>query len=447
MFGELSEKLSDALTRLRGRGVLTEEAIREGIDDLRKALLEADVGYDVAREFTDRVAQQAVGTAAMKSVAPGHQLVKIVHDELVRLLGEKQETIRFTSVPPTVVMLVGLQGSGKTTTAAKLAKRLTLEQKAPFLVADDVYRPAAIDQLVELAGRVKVGVHAEKDSADVVGIAKRGIDAAKHARARTVIIDTAGRLAIDDDMMDELSRLRDVVKPHEIMLVVDGMTGQDAVRIAQGFHSRLGITGVALTKMDGDARGGAALSIYWTTKAPIKYLGTGEGLDAIEPFRPERIAGRMLEMGDVLTLVEKAEQSLDREAAERMARKATTKKGMDLEDFLVSMRELNKLGPLTSVMGMLPGVNRQMMQAVKDMDPKRMKHVEAIVLSMTPEERKNPELINGARRARISKGSGRPVPEINRLLQQFRDMGKFMKGMKGFTKGMKGMPKGGLKWQ
>jgi len=447
MFGELSEKLSDALTRLRGRGVLTEEAIREGIDDLRKALLEADVGYDVAREFTDRVAQQAVGTAAMKSVAPGHQLVKIVHDELVRLLGEKQETIRFTSVPPTVVMLVGLQGSGKTTTAAKLAKRLTLEQKAPFLVADDVYRPAAIDQLVELAGRVKVGVHAEKDSADVVGIAKRGIDAAKHARSRTVIIDTAGRLAIDDDMMDELSRLRDAVKPHEIMLVVDGMTGQDAVRIAQGFHSRLGITGVALTKMDGDARGGAALSIYWTTKAPIKYLGTGEGLDAIEPFRPERIAGRMLEMGDVLTLVEKAEQSLDREAAERMARKATTKKGMDLEDFLVSMRELNKLGPLTSVMGMLPGVNRQMMQAVKDMDPKRMKHVEAIVLSMTPEERKNPELINGARRARISKGSGRPVPEINRLLQQFRDMGKFMKGMKGFTKGMKGMPKGGLKWQ
>ena len=445
MFGELSEKLSAALTRLRGRGVLTEDAIREGLEELRQALLEADVGYDVAAEFTARIAEQAVGQQALQTVAPGQQLVKIVHDELVRLLGEKQETIRFASVPPTVALLVGLQGSGKTTTAAKLAKRLTLEQKAPYLVAADVYRPAAIDQLVELGARVKVGVHAERDTADVVGIAKRGIEAAKHARARTVLIDTAGRLAIDDDLMAELSRLKDAVKPHEILLVVDGMTGQDAVRIAQGFHTRLGITGVALTKMDGDARGGAALSIYWTTKAPIKYLGTGEGLDAIEPFRPERIAGRMLQMGDVLTLVEKAEQNLDRAQAERLAKKAQSKKGMDLEDFLVSMREMNKLGPLTSVIGMLPGVNKQMMQAVKDMDPKRMKHVEAIVLSMTPAERKNPDLINGSRRVRISKGSGRPVPEINRLLSQFKDMGKFMKGMKGL-KGMPGMPRG-MKWQ
>jgi len=446
MFGELSEKLSAALERLRGRGVLTEEAIREGLDELRRALLEADVGYEVARDFTARIAEQATGQAALKSVAPGQQLVKIVYDELVRLLGEKQETIRFASVPPTVVLLVGLQGSGKTTTAAKLAKRLTLEQKAPFLVAADVYRPAAIDQLVELAGRVKVGVHAEKDNADVVAIAKRGIEAAKHARARTVLIDTAGRLTIDDDMMQELSRLKNEVRPHEILLVADGMTGQDAVRIAQGFHTRLGISGVALTKMDGDARGGAALSIYWTTKAPIKYLGTGEGLDAIEPFRPERIAGRMLQMGDVLTLVEKAEQAVDREKAEKLARKAGTKKGMDLEDFLVAMREMGKLGPLESVLGMLPGVNRQMLQAVKQMDPKRMKHVEAIVLSMTPEERKNPELINGSRRARIAKGSGRPVPEINRLLTQFRDMGKFMKSMKGM-KGIPGLLKGGVKWQ
>ena len=445
MFGELSEKLSAALTRLRGRGVLTEDAIREGLEELRQALLEADVGYDVAAEFTARIAEHAVGQQALQTVAPGQQLVKIVHDELVRLLGEKQETIRFASVPPTVALLVGLQGSGKTTTAAKLAKRLTLEQKAPYLVAADVYRPAAIDQLVELGARVKVGVHAERDTADVVGIAKRGIEAAKHARARTVLIDTAGRLAIDDDLMAELSRLKDAVKPHEILLVVDGMTGQDAVRIAQGFHTRLGITGVALTKMDGDARGGAALSIYWTTKAPIKYLGTGEGLDAIEPFRPERIAGRMLQMGDVLTLVEKAEQNLDRAQAERLAKKAQSKKGMDLEDFLVSMREMNKLGPLTSIIGMLPGVNKQMMQAVKDMDPKRMKHVEAIVLSMTPAERKNPDLINGSRRVRISKGSGRPVPEINRLLSQFKDMGKFMKGMKGL-KGMPGMPRG-MKWQ
>lgn len=438
MFADLSEKLSAALSRLRGRGVLTEEAVREGLEELRKALLEADVGFDVARAFTDHVAERAVGVAALRTVAPGQQLVKIVYDELVALLGEKQAPIGFASVPPTVVLLVGLQGSGKTTTAAKLAKRLTLEQKAAFLVAADVYRPAAVDQLVQLAGRAKVGIHAEPGVTDVAGIVRRGIEAAKHARARTVLVDTAGRLQIDAAMMDELKRLKADVKPHEILLVADGMTGQDAVRIAQGFHEALGITGVVLTKMDGDARGGAALSIYWTTKAPIKYIGVGEGLEAIEPFRPDRIAGRMLQMGDVLTLVEKAEATLDQKEAERLAKKIGTKKGMDLEDFLVAMREMNKLGPLESLVGMLPGMNREMMKAVKNTDPKRLKHVEAIVLSMTPAERKNPDLLNGSRRVRIAKGSGRTVPEINRLLQQFKDMGRFMKGMKG----MKGPPLG-----
>jgi signal recognition particle subunit SRP54 len=437
MFTELSEKLSAALGKLRGRGVLTEAAVREGLEELRRALLEADVGFDVARAFTDRVAEKAVGLPALQTVAPGQQLVKIVHDELVTLLGEKQAPIGFASVPPTIVFLVGLQGSGKTTTAAKLAKRLTLEQKAAFLVAADVYRPAAVDQLVELAGRVKVGVHAEPGVTDVAGIVRRGIEAAKHARARTVLVDTAGRLQIDDAMMDELRRLKAEFKPHEVLLIADGMTGQDAVRIARGFHDALGVTGVVLTKMDGDARGGAALSIYWTTKAPIKYIGVGEGLDAIEPFRPERLAGRMLQMGDVLTLVEKAEASLDQKEAERLARKATTRKGMDLEDFLVAMREMQKLGPLESLMGMLPGMNREMLKAAKSADPKKLKYVEAIVLSMTPAERKNPDLINGSRRARIAKGSGRPVPEINQLLQQFKQMGKFMKGMKG----MKGPPK------
>jgi signal recognition particle subunit SRP54 len=431
MFAELSDKLSAALGKLRGRGVLTEEAVQAGLEELRRVLLEADVGFDVARQFTARVAEKAVGLPALKSLAPGQQLVKIVHDELVHLLGEQQAPIRFASVPPTVVFLVGLQGSGKTTTAAKLAKRLTLEQKAAFLVAADVYRPAAIDQLVELAGRVKVGVHAEKDTQDVVGIVRRGIEAANHARARTVLVDTAGRLAIDETMMEELRRLKAAVSPHEVLLIADGMTGQDAVRIAQGFHDALGLTGVVLTKMDGDARGGAALSIYVTTQAPIKYIGVGEGLDAIEPFRPERIAGRMLQMGDVLTLVEKAEATLDRAQAEKLARKATSKKGMDLEDFLTAMREMQKLGPLESLMGMLPGVNRQMMQAVKQTDPKKLKHVEAIVLSMTPAERKNPDLLNGARRVRIAKGSGRSVPEVNRLVKQFEEMGKFMKGMKG----------------
>jgi signal recognition particle subunit SRP54 len=445
MFAELSEKLSAALGRLRGRGVLTEEAVAAGLEEFRRVLLEADVGYDVARQFADRVAANAVGLPALKSVAPGQQLVKIVHDELVHLLGEQQAPIRYASVPPTVVFLVGLQGSGKTTTAAKLARRLTLEQKAAFLVAADVYRPAAIDQLVELAGRVKVGVHAEKDTQDVVGIVRRGREAAKHARARTVLVDTAGRLAIDETMMDELRRLKAAVPPHEVLLVADGMTGQDAVRIASGFHDAVGLTGVVLTKMDGDARGGAALSIYVTTQAPIKYIGTGEGLDAIEPFRPERIAGRMLQMGDVLTLVEKAEATLDRDKAEKLARKAASKKGMDLEDFLTAMREMQKLGPLESLMGMLPGVNRQMMQAVKQTDPKKLKHVEAIVLAMTPAERKDPDLLNGSRRARIAKGSGRPVQEVNRLVKQFEEMGRMMKGMKGMQ-GLQGM-KGMMKWR
>ncbi|MBI4542922.1 MAG: signal recognition particle protein [Gemmatimonadetes bacterium] len=431
MFDALSQKLSAALGQLRGRGVLTEEAIRGGLETVRRVLLEADVGFDVARDFTERVQARAIDLPALRTVAPGQQLVKLVHEELVRLLGEKPATIRFASVPPTVVFLVGLQGSGKTTTAVKLAKRLALEQKAPFLVAADVYRPAAVEQLVLLAGRAGVAVHAEPGETDVIALTRRGIEAAKRARARTVLVDTAGRLAIDTEMMAELGRLKAAVPPHEVLLVADGMTGQDAVRIATGFHDALGISGVVLTKMDGDARGGAALSIYWTTRAPIKYIGVGEGLEAIEPFRPERIAGRMLAMGDVLSLVEKAEQSLDRATAEKLARKATTKKGMNLEDFLEAMREMRKLGPLESLLTMLPGVSRDMLKAVKAADPKRLKHVEAIVLAMTPEERRRPEILNGSRRARIATGAGRPVQEVNRLLAQFREMGRFMRGVAG----------------
>ncbi len=432
MFDELSEKLSAALGQLRGRGVLTEETVKDGLRTIRRILLEADVGFEVSRTFVERVEAKAVGLPALKTVAPGQQLVKMVHEELVALLGGEgpPPQIRFASVPPTVVFLVGLQGSGKTTTAAKLAKRLQREQKAPFLVAADVYRPAAVDQLVQLAGKAGVGIHAEPGVTDVPGIVRRGVEAAKHARARTVLVDTAGRLQIDEEMMGELVALKAAVPPHEILLVADGMTGQDAVRIAQGFHAALGITGVVLTKMDGDARGGAALSVYATTQAPIKYMGTGESLDGLEPFRPDRVAGRMLQMGDVLTLVEKAEQALDREKAEKLAKKAVSKKGLDLEDFLESMREMNKLGPMESLLGMLPGMNREAMKAVKAADPKRIRHVEAIVLSMTPEERRNPDVLDGSRRARIARGSGRPVSEVNRLLNQFREMGKFMKGAK-----------------
>jgi len=441
MFDELSSKLTDTLRRLARRGVLTEEAVTEGLREIRRILLEADVSFDLTREFLERVKAKAVGITALKSVRPGDQLVKVVYEELVVLLGEKQVPIAFASVPPTVVLLVGLQGSGKTTTAGKLAKRLKMEQKAPFLVAADVYRPAAIDQLVTVAEEVQVGVHAEPGERDVVGIVRRGLQAASKARARTVIIDTAGRLQIDDAMMEELGRLKEAVSPHEILLVVDGMTGQDAVRIASGFHEALGITGVILTKMDGDARGGAALSIYGVTQAPIKYLGVGEKMDALEPFIPERLAGRILQQGDVLSLIEKAQQAVDEKEAERLAKKVKSRKGLDLEDFLRAMRQMQKMGPLKNVLGMLPGMNPAMLKQA-NVSEDRLKHIEAIILSMTPRERSDPTLLNGSRRARIAKGSGRSVQEVNRLMSQFKQMRKFMKGAGKFGGGGGQMPFG-----
>jgi signal recognition particle subunit SRP54 len=426
MFEDLSSRLSDTLRRLTGKGVLSEDDVREGLREIRRILLEADVSFDLTRQFLERVQEKATGLEILKAVKPGQQLVKIVYDELVAMLGEKQAPLVFASVPPTIVLLVGLQGSGKTTTAGKLAKRLKLEQKAPFLVAADVYRPAAVDQLVTLGQQVGVGVHAEPGVTDVVGIVRRGVEAAGRARARTVLVDTAGRLQIDDEMMAELARLKEQVRPHEILLVADGMTGQDAVRIAEGFHQALGITGVVLTKMDGDARGGAALSIYGVTHAPIKYVGVGEKLDALEPFHPERLAGRILQQGDILTLVEKAQQTVDAKEAEKLAKKAVSKKGLDLQDFLAAMRQMQKMGPLKNVLGMLPGVNPAMLKAAK-VDDRRLKHVEAIVLSMTPRERADPDSLNGSRRLRIAKGSGRTVQEVNQLLAQFKQMQKFMK--------------------
>ncbi|MGE0440385.1 MAG: signal recognition particle protein [Gemmatimonadales bacterium] len=427
MFDDLSSKLTDALKRLAGKGVLSEEAVKEGLREIRRILLEADVSFELTRQFLERVQEKAVGIAQLKGVKPGQQLVKVVYDELVAMLGEKQAPIAFASVPPTVVMLVGLQGSGKTTTAGKLAKRLKLEQKAPFLVAADVYRPAAVEQLKTLAGQVDVGFHGEPGRTDVAGIVRRGIEAAGRARARSVIIDTAGRLQIDDEMMNELKDLKAAIKPHEILFVADGMTGQDAVRIAQGFHDALGVTGVVLTKMDGDARGGAALSVYGVTGAPIKYVGVGEGLDALEPFRPDRMAGRILQQGDVLSLVEKAQGAIDEKEAEKLAKKALSKKGLDLQDFLTAMKQMQKMGPLKNVLGMLPGVNPQMLKSA-NVDDKRVKHLEAIVLSMTPDERKDPDVMNGSRRLRIAKGSGRTVQEVNQLLNQFKQMQKLMKG-------------------
>src|SRR3990172_2725056 len=395
MFDELSAKLTGALQRLTGRGVLSEDAVREGLREIRRILLEADVGFDLTRQFLERVQEKAVGQQIVKSVRPGQQLVKIVYDELVAMLGEKQSPIAHATVPPTVILLVGLQGSGKTTTAGKLARRLKLEQKAPFLVAADVYRPAAALQLETLAQQADVGIYRGNGESDVVQLVRHGIEAAGKARARTVLVDTAGRLQIDQEMMAELTRLKAAVSPHEILLVADGMTGQDAVRIAQGFHDALGVTGVILTKMDGDARGGAALSIYGVTRAPIKYIGVGEKLDALEPFHPERMAGRILQHGHLLTLVEKAQAAVDEKETEPIARKAVSKRGLDLQDFLTAMRQMQKLGPLKGVLGMLPGVNPAMLKAA-NLDGRRVKHLEAIVLSMTPAERADPETMTGS---------------------------------------------------
>jgi signal recognition particle subunit SRP54 len=437
MFDELSSKLTATLRSLTGRGVLTEDAVKEGLREIRRILLEADVSFDLTRDFLERVQAKAIGQNALADVRPGHQLVKIVYDELVVMLGEKQAPIAHATVPPTVILLAGLQGSGKTTTAGKLARRLKTEQKAPFLVAADVYRPAAIEQLQTLGRQIDVGVYGDTSSKDVVKIVRDGITAAGKARARTVLVDTAGRLQIDDEMMGELVRLKGAIKPHEILLVADGMTGQDAVRIAKGFHDALGITGVILTKMDGDARGGAALSIYGVTHAPIKYIGVGEKLDALEPFHPDRLAGRILQQGDILSLVEKAQVAVDEKEAERLAKKVTSKKGLDLEDFLGAMRQMQKMGPLKNVLGLLPGMNPAMLQAAK-IDDKKMKQVEAIVLSMTPKERANPDIINGQRRLRIAKGSGRSVQEVNVLLNQFKQMQKVMKTV-GKTGGMGGL--------
>jgi len=430
MFDELSEKLEAAFARLRGRGVLTEADIKEGLREVRRVLLEADVNFALTREFLERVEKRAVGVSQLKTVSPAQQLVKIVYDELTAMLGERREGLKLSSVPPTVVMMVGLQGSGKTTTAAKLARKLKAEGRQTRLIAADVYRPAAIDQLETLGQQLDIPVYAERGHQDVVKIARNGIDQARRARDRVVLVDTAGRLQIDDEMMGELERLKEAIRPDEILLVADGMTGQDAVKIAQGFDSRLDVTGIILTKMDGDARGGAALSIYGVLKKPIKYIGVGEKTDALEDFHPDRMAGRILQQGDIVSLVEKAQGAFDEDVARRMEKKVR-KEGMDLEDFLTAMKQLEKLGPLEGLMKMLPGVNSKMLKQVRDADPKRMKHLEAIVLSMTKEERKKPELMNGSRRARIAKGSGRPISEVNRLLEQFRDMQKMMKKVAG----------------
>src|SRR5437667_7459970 len=435
MFTALSERLTATLKRLTGRGVLSEQDVTEALREIRRHLLEADVSFEVATGFVGRVRERAVGVIAVKSVSPGQQVAKLVHDEIAALLGGTKRTLDFAPVGPTVILLVGLQGSGKTTTAAKLARRLKLEQKAPGLVAADPYRPAAGDQLRQLGEQVGVQVFPREQGAGsgtVLEVVQQAVREAEKARCRTVIVDTAGRLQIDADLMDELKALRAATSPREVLLVADGMTGQDAVRIARGFQEGVGLTGAILTKLDGDARGGAALSIHGVTGVPIKFIGIGEHVGGqhaapqLEPFDPVRMAGRILGQGDVVALVEKAAATMDAEAAQRLERKARSKRGMDLADFLVALKQMQAMGPMKQVLGLLPGVNAQALKAV-NADDKRLKHVEAIVLSMTPDERADPSILSGSRRLRIAKGAGRTVQEVNRLLEQFQQMRKLLK--------------------
>jgi signal recognition particle subunit SRP54 len=412
MFEQLGDRLDGVFRRLKGRGVITQPMLREGLREVRRALLEADVNFHVARDFLKRVEERALGEKALESVRPADQVVKIVHDELIEVLGgaSAESELAEAAVPPSVIMLVGLQGSGKTTTAGKLARRFDRLGRRPTLVACDPYRPAAGEQLVTLAESIGVPVVHEPEQKDVVALAAGAVDTARRAGATHVIIDTAGRLQADVELMDELKRLRTKIAPQEVLLVADGMTGQEAVRIAQGFHETVGITGVVLTKMDGDARGGAALSIHGVLGVPVKFVGVGEHLEDLTAFEPERMAGRILQMGDIVGLVEKAQQTFD------------------LEDFLQATKQIQKMGPIEGLLKMIPGVKPKMLEGV-DLDPRRIRHMEAIILSMTPAERRKPEIMNGSRRARVAKGSGRPVHEVNRLLKQFKEMRKMMKQM------------------
>ena len=441
MFESLSDRLSGVFRSFGGRQ-LTEENIQAGLREVRLALLEADVNFRVVRDFVESVREKAVGQALIKGVSPAQQVVKIVHDELVDLLGGEARPLDLEGRKPAVVMLVGLQGSGKTTSAAKIANLLRRGKHRPYLVPADVYRPAAIDQLQVLARELDMPVYPSTQEMDPMDIAKQAVAAAAEAGADVVLLDTAGRLHVDAPLMDELSAIKEAVKPQEILFVADAMTGQDAVTVAEAFNERLGLTGVVLTKMDGDARGGAALSIRSVTGAPVKFVGVGEKLSEMEVFHPDRIAGRILGMGDVLTLVEKAQDAFDAEEVEAMARKMR-KASFDLEDFRTQMRRVKKLGSLESILKMIPGLGGltdKLAQANGALPEAELARTEAIINSMTPAERRDPDILNGSRRARIARGSGTSVAQVNQLVRQFTQMRKMMQGIMG-GKGAKGMPR------
>src|SRR5712671_67321 len=447
MFENLQEKLQRAFKNLRGQGTLTEENIQEAMKEIRMALLEADVNFKVVKEFIDRVQAKAVGQEVMTALSPAQQIVKLVHDELVEVLGKDTAKLKFASQPPSVILMAGLQGSGKTTTSGKLAAWLKKGGHRPMLVSVDVYRPAARQQLKVVAEATKVALYegtVEKaDTPTVERLAKEARKEAANTGCNFLIVDTAGRLHIDDDLMSEMQSLKKLLNPQEILFVADAMTGQDAVRSADEFHKKLSITGVILTKMDGDARGGAALSIRQVTGQPIKFIGVGEKYDALEPFHPDRIVSRILGMGDILSLIERAEQQIDQKKAQEIATKALSGDGFSLEDFRDQLRQVKKMGSMKSLIGMLPSIGpfSGLQKAADNVDEKQINRVEAIINSMTAYERNHHEVINGSRRKRISRGSGTTVQEVNNLLRQYAQMKKMFKqmGKPSFARRMAGM--------
>lgn len=435
MLENLTEKLANAFRRFRNKGKLTEADVKEGMREVKLALLEADVNFKVVKEFIKNVTERAVGSTVLESLLPAQQIVKIVNEELIRLMGSESAKIEIAPKPPTVIMMVGLQGAGKTTHSAKIAKYFKSKGKRPLLVACDVYRPAAIDQLKVVGEAVEVPVFTMGNRVSPIEIARAGVEHAKRNGNDMVLIDTAGRLHIDEELMAELRSIREAVSPTEILLVVDAMTGQDAVNVAKSFDELLELSGVVLTKMDGDTRGGAALSVRYVTGKPIKFIGTGEKLDMLELFHPDRMASRILGMGDILSLIEKAEAAYDEKTAAEMEKKLR-EATFTLEDFLLQLRQLKKMGNLEQLLGMMPGMKPG---ALKDanIDERQMARTEAIVLSMTKDERVDPSIIGGSRKRRIAKGSGTSVEDVNRLLKQFDQMKKMMKQFSG--KGKRGM--------
>ena len=432
MFQNLTEKLANAFKKFRNKGKLTEADVKEGMREVKLALLEADVNFKVVKEFIKSVTERAVGSDVLESLLPAQQIVKIVNEELIKLMGSETPKLNISPKPPTVIMMVGLQGAGKTTHTGKIANLYKQKSKNPLLVACDVYRPAAVDQLKIVGETVKVPVFSMGTKISPVEIAKAGIEHAKKNGHDMVLIDTAGRLHIDEELMNELVNIKNAVNPTEILLVVDAMTGQDAVNVAKSFNDLLDITGVVMTKMDGDTRGGAALSVKYITGKPIKFIGTGEKLDAIEIFHPDRMASRILGMGDILSLIEKAEAAFDAKNAQEMERKLR-EQTFTLDDFLDQMKQVKKMGNLEQLMGMMPGVKPGALKNA-EIDEKQIGRIEAIILSMTKAERTKPEIINGSRRKRIAKGSGTSVEEVNRLLKQFDQMKKMMKQLTGMGK-------------